>query len=175
MHNNIKTNFAQEKCLMMIKEDIQNKLYKVLTTGHCGIIFCFKSLINCLTRMEHYKHFVSSWQLSLIPRWPLAKSPQQRRTCWRTIVKLHIRTRIQTRIGWTFTQDKVSKPELYNFVSRPSNFPGTISGCSIVTLWVVWAAYFATAWERNYFSGTNCKQQKRSMWVWENKHRLISW
>ena len=145
---------------MIIKEDIQNKRHRVLTTGRCGFILRFKSTINCLSRVEHHKHLTSIRQLRLIPRRALAKSPQRRRTCWPTIIKLHIRTTWIRAIGWTLTQHKVSKRKHYNFVSWRGNVPGTISGRSVVTLWVVCAAYFAAAWERNCFLGTNYKQWK---------------
>ena len=136
-------------------------------------IFCFKSTSNHLSRMEHHKHLISSRELRLIPQRSSTKSPQQTRPRWSTIIKLHISTRIRTRTGWTLTEDKVSKRKHYNFVSWRGNVPGTISGSSVVTLWVVCATYFAAAWERNCFLGTNCKQWKRNMLVWENKHRLF--
>ena len=158
---------------MILKDDIQKNLHRILTTGRCGFVFRLKSTINCLSRMEHHKHSISSRELRFIPRRPLAKSPQQTRPCRSTIIKLHISTRIRTGIGWTLTEDKVSKRKHYNFVAWRGNVPSTISGSSVVTLWVVCAAYFAAAWERNCLLGTNCKQWKRSMWVWENKHRLF--
>ena len=171
---------------LMIETGVLNMIYKVPTTsrtwftGRCRLtcqfrfccrwwccwfagrywIFCFKSTSNCLSRMEHHKQLVSSREVSLIPRRPLAKSPQRRRTCWPTIIKLHIRTTWIRTIGWTFTQDKVSKRKLYNFASWRGNVPGTISGRIVVTLWVVCAAYFAASWERNCFLGTNCRQKK---------------